>query len=136
MTMSSQCKGRRCLQESFHSWSGNKWNFLLYLRRIFYHDIIFKYPVHSYLQARVVNGSYIWFTIIYAFQPMFSQLCMLSPHFLLNVITYCVCSVSSYYYSYYSSSSFFLPPKVYPTHFSATTERKSMKLHRNIKHYE
>ena len=32
--------------------------------------------------------------------------------------------------------SFFLPPKVYPTHFSATTERKSMKLHRNVKHYE
>jgi hypothetical protein len=31
--------------------------------------------------------------------------------------------------------SFFLPPKVYPTHFSATTERKSMKLHRNVKHY-
>jgi hypothetical protein len=28
---------------------------------------------------------------------------------------------------------FFLPPKVYPTHFSATTERKSMKL---VKHYE
>jgi hypothetical protein len=51
--------------------------------------------------------------------------------------TYCVCSVSSYYYFYYyySSSSFFLPPKVYPTHFSATTERKSMKLHRNVKHY-
>jgi hypothetical protein len=32
--------------------------------------------------------------------------------------------------------SFFFPPKVYPTHFSATTERKSMKLHRNVKHYE
>ena len=32
--------------------------------------------------------------------------------------------------------SFFLPPKVYPTHFSATTEWKSMKLHRNVKHYE
>jgi hypothetical protein len=32
--------------------------------------------------------------------------------------------------------SFFLPPKVYPTHFSATSERKSMKLHRNVKHYE
>ena len=31
---------------------------------------------------------------------------------------------------------FFLPPKVYPTHFSATTERKSMKLHRDVKHYE
>jgi uncharacterized membrane protein len=29
--------------------------------------------------------------------------------------------------------SFFLPPKVYPTHFSATTERKSMKLHMNVK---
>jgi hypothetical protein len=29
--------------------------------------------------------------------------------------------------------SFFLPPKVYPTHFSATTEQKSMKLHRNNK---
>ena len=44
----------------------------------------------------------------------------------------CVCSVSSsyYYYCYYSFFlSFFLPPKVYPTHFSATTERKSMKLH-------
>jgi hypothetical protein len=40
-----------------------------------------------------------------------------------------VCSVS--YYS--SSSSFFLPPKVYPTHFSATTEWKSMKLIRNVK---
>jgi hypothetical protein len=39
-------------------------------------------------------------------------------------------------YSYYSSSSFFLLPKVCPTHFSATTERKSMKLHRNVKHYE
>ena len=38
--------------------------------------------------------------------------------------------------SYYYSSSFFLPPKVCPTHFSATTERKSMKLHRNVKHYE
>jgi hypothetical protein len=25
--------------------------------------------------------------------------------------------------------SFFLPPKVYPTHFSENTERKSMKLH-------
>jgi hypothetical protein len=25
---------------------------------------------------------------------------------------------------------------VYPTHFSAITERKSMKLHRNDKHYE
>ena len=33
-------------------------------------------------------------------------------------------------------SSFFLPPKVYSTHFSATTERKSMELHRNVKHYE
>jgi hypothetical protein len=34
-------------------------------------------------------------------------------------------------------SSFFLPsPKVYLTHFSATTERESMKLHRNVKHYE
>jgi hypothetical protein len=31
---------------------------------------------------------------------------------------------------------FFLPPKVYPTHFSATTERKSMKLNSNVKHYE
>ena len=54
--------------------------------------------------------------------------------------TYCVCSVSSssYYYQFYysSSSSFFLSPKVYPTHFSATTERKSMKLRRNVKHYE
>jgi hypothetical protein len=29
----------------------------------------------------------------------------------------------------------FLPSKVCPTHFSATTERKSMKLHRNVKHY-
>ena len=28
--------------------------------------------------------------------------------------------------------SFFLPPKVYP----ATNERKSMKIHRNVKHYE
>ena len=45
--------------------------------------------------------------------------------------TYCVCSVS-----YYSSSSFFLPSKVCPIHFLATTERKSMKLHRNVKHYE
>jgi hypothetical protein len=33
-------------------------------------------------------------------------------------------------------SFFFLLPKVYPIHFSATTERKSMKLHRNVKHYE
>ena len=32
--------------------------------------------------------------------------------------------------------SFFLPSKVCPTHFSATTERKSMKLHRNVKQYE
>ena len=32
--------------------------------------------------------------------------------------------------------SFFLPPKVYPTHFSVFTEWKSMKLHRNVKHYE
>ena len=32
--------------------------------------------------------------------------------------------------------SFFLPPKVYPTHFSVFTERKSMKFHRNVKHYE
>jgi uncharacterized ion transporter superfamily protein YfcC len=32
--------------------------------------------------------------------------------------------------------SFFLPPKVYPTHFSATIEQKSIKLHRNVKHYE
>ena len=51
---------------------------------------------------------------------------------------YCVCSVSSssyYYYYYSSSSSFFLPPKVYPTHVSATTVRKSMKLHRHVKHY-
>ena len=32
--------------------------------------------------------------------------------------------------------SFFPPPKVYPTHFSATTERRSMKLHRNVKHYQ
>jgi hypothetical protein len=32
--------------------------------------------------------------------------------------------------------SFFLPPKVCLTHFSATTEWKSMKLHRNAKHYE
>jgi hypothetical protein len=31
---------------------------------------------------------------------------------------------------------FFLPPNVYPTHFSATTERKSMKLNSNVKHYE
>ena len=49
------------------------------------------------------------------------------------------CSVSYYYYSYsyyYSSSSFFLLPKVYPTHFSAITEWKSMKHHRNVKHYE
>ena len=148
--MSSQCKGRRCLQESFHSWSGNKWNFLLYLRRIFYHNIIFKYPVHSYLQARVVNGSYIWFTIIYAFQPMFSRLCMLSPHFLLNVIMFPKRSLVDilcllrffllllFFFFFFLSFflSFFLPPKVYPTHFSATTERKSMKLHRNIKHYE
>jgi hypothetical protein len=28
--------------------------------------------------------------------------------------------------------SFFLLPKVYPTHFSTTTEWKSMKLHRNL----
>jgi hypothetical protein len=35
-------------------------------------------------------------------------------------------------FNYSSSSSFFLPPKVYPTHFSATTERKSMKLHWNV----
>jgi hypothetical protein len=32
--------------------------------------------------------------------------------------------------------SFFLPPKVYPTYFSATTEWKSMKFHRNVKNYE
>ena len=32
--------------------------------------------------------------------------------------------------------SFFLPLKVCPTHFSATTEWKSMKLHRNVKNYE
>jgi hypothetical protein len=32
--------------------------------------------------------------------------------------------------------SFSLPPKVYLTHFSPTTERKSMKFHRNVKHYE
>jgi hypothetical protein len=32
--------------------------------------------------------------------------------------------------------SFFLPPKVYLTYFSATTEWKSMKLHRNVKNYE
>jgi hypothetical protein len=32
--------------------------------------------------------------------------------------------------------SFFLLPKVYPTHFSATTERKSMKLHRNVDSYK
>ena len=32
--------------------------------------------------------------------------------------------------------SFFLPPKFCPTHFSATIERKSMKLHRNVKHYQ
>ena len=41
----------------------------------------------------------------------------------------------SYSY-YYSSSSFFLPSKVCAIHFSATTERKSMKLYRNVKHYE
>jgi hypothetical protein len=29
-----------------------------------------------------------------------------------------------------------VPAKSSPTHFSATTERKSMKLHRNVKHYE
>ena len=28
---------------------------------------------------------------------------------------------------------FFLPPKVYPTHFSATNERKSMKIHRYVR---
>jgi hypothetical protein len=42
----------------------------------------------------------------------------------------------SCYSYYYSSSSFFLPPKVCPTHFSATTERKLMKFHRNVKHYD
>jgi hypothetical protein len=43
--------------------------------------------------------------------------------------------ISCYSY-YYSSSSFILPPKVCPTHFSATTERKLMKFHRNVKHYD
>jgi hypothetical protein len=56
------------------------------------------------------------------------------PIFLAYLIPLDVDAVSYYYYYY--SSSFFLLPKVYPTHFSATTDRKSMKLHRNVKHYE
>ena len=85
--MSSQCKGRRCLQESFHSWSGNKWNFLLYLRRIFYHNIIFKYPVHSYLQARVVNGF---------IHMIYNNLCF-SAHVLTVVYVISTLSFERYY---------------------------------------
>ena len=73
-----------------------------------------------YNNVELLYGGYYYVT-----QTKFGRHIVFAPFLLLIIIIIILLLLS-----------FFLPPKVYLTHFSATTEQNSMKLHRNVKHYE